>query len=259
MTPFLSDGEVIHEPGPVTLALLRDIGWETSDAPGDDANPPVVFAPTTSFDVAQTVGANVAVEVAWQAAEDESAIAGYDLERKKNTGAWTDVTLPSPTATSVVVDLAPGSTYRFRLSATDTFGNTSDFVMNSAAKLARAQETAAAIEYAGSWTRVAVTGSTGGSVNRSSSPGDTATYAFTGSEVGLVSTLGPNRGFAELRLDGVLVAAVDLYAASQSAARLVWAGDVSPGSHELEVRVTDNANPSSTGTRVDVDAFLAWK
>lgn len=27
MTPFLASGEVVHEPGPVTLAILRDIGW----------------------------------------------------------------------------------------------------------------------------------------------------------------------------------------------------------------------------------------
>jgi hypothetical protein len=29
MTPFLANGEVIHDPGPLTLALFRDIGWQT--------------------------------------------------------------------------------------------------------------------------------------------------------------------------------------------------------------------------------------
>jgi hypothetical protein len=31
MTPALSNGETIHSLGPVTMALLRDVGWETSD------------------------------------------------------------------------------------------------------------------------------------------------------------------------------------------------------------------------------------
>jgi hypothetical protein len=34
MTPFLANGEAIHRPGPMTLAVFRDIGWVTTpDAP----------------------------------------------------------------------------------------------------------------------------------------------------------------------------------------------------------------------------------
>jgi hypothetical protein len=34
MTPFLANGEAIHDPGPLTLAVFRDIGWVTTpDAP----------------------------------------------------------------------------------------------------------------------------------------------------------------------------------------------------------------------------------
>ena len=32
MTPFLHAREVIHEPGALTLALFRDIGWDTGPA-----------------------------------------------------------------------------------------------------------------------------------------------------------------------------------------------------------------------------------
>jgi hypothetical protein len=131
--------------------------------------------------------------------------------------------------------------------------------MNPAAMLARAQETATAVSYAGNWARVAVSGATGGSVFRSVTAGNTATYTFTGSAVGFVSTLGPNRGFAELRVDGVLVDTVDLYAPTMGAARLVWARDVAMGTHNVQVRVTGSANPSSTASRVDIDAFVAWK
>lgn len=33
MTPFLDNGEVLHAPGSLTLALLRDIGWNTATGP----------------------------------------------------------------------------------------------------------------------------------------------------------------------------------------------------------------------------------
>ena len=44
MTPFLSNGEVIHAPGPATLAIFRDIGWTTSDS----VTPTAPGAPPTS-------------------------------------------------------------------------------------------------------------------------------------------------------------------------------------------------------------------
>ena len=42
MTPNLANGEVIHEPGPLALALLRDIGWQTSAAADGDNGAPTV-------------------------------------------------------------------------------------------------------------------------------------------------------------------------------------------------------------------------
>ncbi len=259
MTPSLANGEVIHDPGPLTMALFRDIGWETSGGGGADVSPPIVHPPAASFVQPQTVGSKVGVEVTWPAADDESGIGSYDLQRKKGSGAWISVTLTSSTATSAVMNLAPGSNYRFRLSATDTAGNTSAYVMSATAKLARAQETAGSASYAGSWKRVSVGGASGGYVRRSITPGNTASYAFNGSAVGLISTLGPDRGVAELRLDGVLLDSVDLYAPTLTPAQLVWSSNVASASHVFEVRVTNNGNPSSTGTRVDIDAFVAWK
>ncbi len=32
MTPYLDNGETAHDPGPVTLAVFRDIGWSTSES-----------------------------------------------------------------------------------------------------------------------------------------------------------------------------------------------------------------------------------
>jgi hypothetical protein len=49
MTPFLSNGEVLHATGPVTLALLRDIGWSTpTPAPTPTPSPTPTPTPTPS-------------------------------------------------------------------------------------------------------------------------------------------------------------------------------------------------------------------
>ena len=259
MTPFLSNGEVIHEPGSLTLALFRDLGWQTSGAAPGDQTPPTVHPPQAGFVAPHSLGATVAVEVSWQQAEDDSGIASYDLDYRKNTGSWNPVALDTPTSTSVELSLQPGADYRFRLSATDTQGNTSGYVTTAASRLGLAQETATQITFDGAWTRVTVGGASGGYVRRSVTTSDAATYAFNGTSVALATTLGPNRGIAEIRVDGTLVNTVDLYAPTVAAARVVWTSQLDPGSHSVEVRVTGTSNASSTGSRVDVDAFLAWR
>ena len=69
-----------------------------------------------------------------------------------------------------------------------------------------------------------------------------------------VSTVGPNRGIAEVQVDGGSKQTIDLYAPTQEAARIVWARDALPtGTHTVTITVTNKRNTASTGTRVDVD------
>ncbi|MEP7157937.1 MAG: hypothetical protein ABI797_00780, partial [Chloroflexota bacterium] len=260
MTPQLDNGEVIHMPGPVTLALFRDIGWTTTDSGPPDNTPPVVSAPVGSILEAQKLGATELLHVSWPDASDDSGIASYELQRKQGSGSFTSVTLPFSTATSVNVALTPGSSYTFRLRASDSSGNTSDWVTTTPGTMALLQETAAQIAYVGSWKRVSLSGASGGKVRKTGTAGYTATLSFTGSSVGFVSTRAAARGIAEIWLDGVFQESVDLYRASTSKKWVIWAPDAPliAGPHTLEVRVTGIRNASSTKNRIDVDAFLTW-
>lgn len=277
MTPQLSNGEVIHVPGPVTLALFRDIGWTTTDSgptdntppdntppdntpPPTDNTPPVVAPSVGSIVEGQTLGTSAMLHLSWPDATDDSGIASYDLQRMKGTGAWVSVTLPFATATSVDVALTPGSDYTFRLRATDVPGNTSAWVTTSAAKLTRLQENVAGIAYSGTWKRVSLSGASGRKVQKAGTAGHTATLSFIGSSVGFVSTRAAARGIAEIWLDGVFQESVDLYLASTSKKWVIWApaAPLVAGPHTLEVRVTGIRNASSTKNRIDVDAFLTW-
>ena len=168
-----------------------------------DTTAPVAATPSVRFLSSQKVGSKASVRVSWAPSSDPSGIGHYDLFQSTNGGAWAQVTLPSPTSTSVDRSLTIGSTYRFTLRATDGAGNTGAYSTTATAKLAKAQEDNVAVTSVGGWRRVALTGALGGYVKKSTTTGATATYAFTGSGVAFVSTLAAARGIAEVWLDGV--------------------------------------------------------
>ena len=118
------------------------------------------------------------------------------------------------------------------------------------------QEGDAAIAYANTWTAQAVSGAFGGSVKFATATGATATYSFSGKDVAWVTTRGPNRGIAQVKLDGVLVATIDLYSAATTPRQLVFQRTGLSGAHTLQVRVTGTHNAASSGNRIDIDAFL---
>jgi hypothetical protein len=114
---------------------------------------------------------------------------------------------------------------------------------------------------AGKWTRTALSGAYGGYVKYASASAARARFAFTGDEVAWVSTKSANRGKAEVWLDGVKLATVDLYSPALQARRVVFSqGGLDPTKvHTLEVRVLGTKNAASSGKRVDVDAFIALR
>ncbi len=355
MTPFLSNGEVIHDPGPATLAIFRDIGWTTSasvtpTAPGAptnvsatpgnasatvswsapasnggsaingysvlstpdsqscqtsgtttcvvngltngtqytftvsasnlvgggpasaasnavtptdqpiDSTPPTVGPPGAAVLAGQQLGTLAGVTVSWPAAIDDTSVAGYELQVKKGSGSWVSVGLTSPTATSAVVAIKPGATYRFRVRATDGLNNVSAWATSAASKLHLVQENGSAMAYSGRWRRVNLNAASGGYVRYAGAAGRTATLTFSGTSVGFVSTLGPARGMAKIWIDGQLVGDIDLYAPTMTAQMVVWASDsaLTPGTHTLKVVADGTHNPLSTKNRVDIDAFLTW-
>jgi subtilisin family serine protease len=224
-----------------------------------DTTAPVTATPTVRLLANQTVNASLTLRVSWPPASDPSGIARYDLFQSTNGGAWMQVSLATPTSTSVDRTLAIGKTYAFTVRATDGAGNTGGYATTATAKLARGEETSSAITYSGSWTRVSLSGASGGYVDKSTATAASATYAFTGSGVGFVSTRGAGRGIAQLWLDGAKVATIDLYAASVAPARLVWASGVLPNTtHTLQVRVTGTKNAAASNVRIDTDAFVRW-
>jgi hypothetical protein len=87
---------------------------------------PDVTAPVSAIRVVGTAGAtstSVRVTVTWSASELQSGITLYQLQQQVDGGAWTTVSLPTPTTTSVERVLAGGHAYAFQVRARDGIGN----------------------------------------------------------------------------------------------------------------------------------------
>lgn len=253
--------------GPASGALEIKIDTTAPGLPGVPNH--LLFAPSHSQQLLSgEVPGTIPVRVGWAAARDEvegSGLAAYLLQQSTNAGAFTNVTLPSPTAHNLRLDLVPGAdAYRLRVRATDRAGNSGDFRLGPPAfKVKAFQESSAAVVDGGSWTTAALDGAYGGSVQHASASGRKVTFNVAAGtrNVALISTKGPNRGKVQVCVDPGTAAercsiAIDLYSSVIKQRSVVYSKAVNPGiSHKVEVRLLGQKNASSTGTRVDVDAF----
>ncbi len=125
-----------------------------------DATLPVakapVEAPAPDAQLASaTVPGTIPIRLAWSGTDNMTAAGqlAYELQQSTNGGAWTAIKLPKATATSVVRQLAPGtSTYGFRVRARDRAGNWSGWAQGESFTVSAYQETAPEIAYTGTWT-----------------------------------------------------------------------------------------------------------
>jgi hypothetical protein len=78
-----------------------------------DTTPPTATAPLRNVALNTVLDpANVPVAVSWSGGDAGSGVARYDLEQSINGGtAWTAVTLPSATATTITQSLAPNASH----------------------------------------------------------------------------------------------------------------------------------------------------
>jgi peptidoglycan/xylan/chitin deacetylase (PgdA/CDA1 family) len=212
---------------------------------------PATAAPEASLATGAQMGTSkVGVKVDWSSGATADATA-FQLQQRKNGGAWKQISLPSANATSLTLLRAPGNTFEYRVRAASG-GSYGAWAAGSAIRLALRQENHTAVKLTG-WQRVSVSSAMGGALSRTSSSAARATLAFSGSSIGWISPRGPGRGVVDVYVDGALAGTVDLYAASNSPRRLVFVHSwSSSGSHSIELR----PRATSGRPRADVDAFV---
>ena len=215
--------------------------------------------PQQTLDSAGVItGSRAPVTLSWTGAT--GMVTRYEVEVSVAGGAYARTTAQPGTAAALSVTVPAGSAHRYRVRACN--GTLcSAWATAAAFTLTAVQENAGSVVVKGTWTRVTLAGAFGGSVRHNSTAGSSATAKATTGGFQLVSTVGPNRGRAEVWADGVRVGTVDLYAATQRPASVVFSrqGLDPTRSHTFELRPLGNRNAASTANRVDLDAFVTMR
>ena len=114
MTPAIGPGESIHDPGPITLGIFDDMGWQTKPRPP--------AAPALSR---TAIGDGIA-KLTWTAPSDNGGqlISGYVISRYDNGAITPSATIPAAAAarSATVTGLTNGSRYRFAIAAVNGAG-----------------------------------------------------------------------------------------------------------------------------------------
>jgi hypothetical protein len=218
--------------------------------------PPAVGSPVVSLLSDQTMTSTAQANVSWAPPSDASDVAGYQLQRKKGSGSWTNVILQEPLANQRTVFLTIGASHAFRVRAFDAVGNAGPWSTGGAATLRRLEETSSQLTYQSGFRRRFLTGASADHVRKANTTTRTATLTFNGTTVAFVSTLSPARGIVRISIDGGAWQDVDLYSPTIVKKRVVWAHGLDAGTHTLRVSVSGTRNAASTANRIDVDAFL---
>ncbi len=177
--------------------------------------------------------------VSWKASPgSRSAICSYSLQRSRNGGAFTNVALSDPTATTAS-DILParGDTYLYSVRATGCDGATSASSGGSPFGYKLIPESSAQVTYGGVWTRTACSKCTDGTMTSTKALGATAVIKVANAyAVAVVSDIGPTQGAVKVYVDGSLVDTVTTYASAASYRQLVFTANWGlPASHTIKL------------------------
>jgi hypothetical protein len=248
---------VIAAQGTTTVFYQATDNWYNSNSVQAatvriDKTPPVITAaPAVSLQtLVGPIGSTYPITVQWNGTDATSGVNHYTLYQSKDGGAFTSV--GTTTATLKRFSVALGHTYRYEVTATDNADNTSTATAGSTYKVSLIPENSTAIKYSKGWTRQALTGANGGHVEYATKAGKTATLSFNGSQATWVSTLGPTRGSASVKLDSGGAATISTNASSPQTAWVIDRVKTTSGSHKWVITVLGTAGHP----RIDIDAFV---
>lgn len=224
------------------------VGWDRQATSGlllaAYYDPPVRYrdttAPNTTAPSARlgggALGSTVPVTLTWTGTDRGWGIASYQLQQSIDGGTWTSVTLPSATSRTVVRQLSPGVTARYRVRARDRAGNVGTWDYGPTFKAVLVSDANRTLRYARTWIRRSDPSALGGSVRESIQSGASVTFTWGARDLAWVAERGPDHGKARVYIDGILIRTVDLYAASPQPRRMVFTRHFATlGTHTIRI------------------------
>jgi parallel beta-helix repeat protein len=127
----------------------------------------------------------------------------------------------------------------------------------AAAEVGLYQESSPEVVFTGGpWSQATSSADSGGAVSYTTGAQSSASLAFSGSSIQWLARRSPKSGTATVRIDGKLVATVDLYSAQARFSQVVFStSKLGPGTHTIVVTRTGKANANATSTVLQFDAF----
>jgi hypothetical protein len=215
-----------------------------------DTSPPAIGTRSRSIPLGAIGTSTMRVRLGWSAMDAVSGVAHYTVEERRDGGAWRPVPLTSATSRSVVRALGFGTSYEYRVRATDGRGNVSGWAAWSAFTPTRREERSSLVHWAGRWTRAWYWRLSGGRSHWAAAAGRSASLTFTGHGIGWVGRQSPTSGSARIYVDGVLVGTVSSRARTVVYRAVLYSTVLAAGGrHQIVIRPVGNG-------RVDVDAFV---
>lgn len=194
----------------------------------------------------------IELKVAWEPPTDGGPVARYDLEVARDGGAYRAVDLAKKTSRRATVAAIADHSYAFRLRARPRDGTPQAWV-TSTVSLVRHEESDPDVRASKGWKMADHPAYTGAGARYSRSKGAELSLAFEGSAVAIVGPTGPDRGRADVFVDGERLGRFDSAGASYDPVRLLFTVEgLTPGPHVLTIRVAGTPGRST----VAVDSFL---
>jgi hypothetical protein len=224
------------------------MGGESAAAKIDIA----ISAPDVTLITGGSLG-KVVARLAWdrEAARPEGTT--YQLQQLLS-GDWRTIALADPIQPFLDIRLRPGKTNQFRVRLRDAENNTSAWYTGQRYVPRLVQNPSSAFTWSPrEWRKGWTSKASGGSLGYSWQAGAVATFTFTGTEVALVGTHGPERGATRIWVDGVFEAEIDMYADADRWRALYFTRRwEAAGTHVIGIEVVG----TESRPRIDVDAAL---
>ncbi len=216
-----------------------------------DTVAPIVTAPTITWGAGK-VGANVPLAVSWTSTDTWTGVKINEAEVKIGAADWAP--LYSGPASTFTTTYVFGTTFQWRVRATDNENNASEWVTSALVTAADFQTASTKLTYTGTWRYVATASGSGSGYRYTPYKGGSVSMKFTGRSVAWVAPTNKLSGWVRVYVDGKSVARVNLYSAVTATGKIVftksWATN---GTHTIKI-VNDEV-----GHRANLDVFVTLR
>jgi hypothetical protein len=194
------------------------------------------------------------LRVAFTGAESGEVVTGYEVQESVDGAPFKLAALVDGSAHRRV---RAGHTYRYRVRALDGAGGHGPWATQTrGVSVSGFQQSSSRVVYRGTWRTRLVASAWRGVVVRATGHGASASIRTTSQAIAWVARSGPRLGKATVWVDGRKVATVNLYSATWSGPKVVWAADwVATKARTVMVRVVGTAGHPG----VEIDGFYTLR